>query len=98
MSSQPPRESSGSVRQVPCYPECGEGVQPSLDGGEPDRRRENGPVGADSMEVAQEPGQLDSEGNLGVGIDFHETVCDRHFPQAAAGASKHLQWEGFGGG
>ena len=36
-------------------------MRPGSEGGEPGRRREAGPVGADALDVAQEPGELDGK-------------------------------------
>lgn len=63
------RERAGGVRQVPRRPECCGGFRPSSEGGESGRRREAGPVGADTMGVAQEPGELDGKERPEVGID-----------------------------
>jgi hypothetical protein len=49
----------GGVRQVPRHPECGGGVRPGSEDAESGRRLETGPAGADAVDVAQEPGELD---------------------------------------
>ena len=50
------------------------------------------------MDVAQEPGELDREGNPEVGVDGPGTVCDRHGLRDEVGASRHLRAEGRRGG
>jgi hypothetical protein len=74
------RERSGGVRQIPHYPECVGGVRSGQEGREPGRRREGGPAGADPVNVAQEPGELDGEENLEVGVDGPKTVCEGAWP------------------
>ncbi len=51
------------------------------------RRREAGPAGANTVDVAQEPGELDGEGNPKVGVDGPRTACDGHGLPGEAGAS-----------
>jgi hypothetical protein len=46
------------------------------------------------VEVAEEPGRMDGQGNLEVGVDGHSTVCDGYGLREGAGASKHLRAEG----
>ncbi len=46
------------------------------------------------MEVAQEPGKLDGEGDPQVGVDGPGTVRDGHGLRDEAGASRHLPMEG----
>ncbi len=73
-------------------------MRPGPEGGEPGRHREAGPVGADAVDVAQEPGELDGEGNPEVGVDGPGTVCDGHGLRDEAGASRDLRAEGCRGG
>ncbi len=73
-------------------------MRPGSECGEPGRRREAGPVGADLLDVAQEPGELDGEGSPEVGVDGLGTVCDGHGLRDEAGASRHLRAEGCRGG
>jgi hypothetical protein len=40
--------------------------------------------------VAEQPGELDREGDLEVGIEGAGTVCDGHGLRDEAGASRHL--------
>ncbi len=44
-------------------------MRPGSGGGELGRRREAEPVGADALDVAQEPGELDGKGSPKVGVD-----------------------------
>ncbi len=97
-SERQPRECPGGVRQVPRHPEYGGGVRPGPEGREPGRHREAGPAGTDAVDVAQEPGELDGEGNPEVGVDGPGTVCDGHSLRDEAGASRHLRAEGCRGG
>ena len=53
---------SGGVGQVSFPSECGRGVQPSAEGREPGLRREGTVVGADALDKAQKPGELDGKG------------------------------------
>jgi hypothetical protein len=48
--------------------------------------------------VTQEPGELDREGNLVVGVDGPGTVRDGHGLRDEAGASRHLRAKGCRGG
>ncbi len=73
-------------------------MRPGPEGREPGRHREAGPAGADAVDVAQEPGELDREGNPEVGVDGPGTVCDRPRLRDEAGASRHLRAEGCRGG
>ena len=73
-------------------------MRPGAEGGEPGRRREAGPVGADALDVAQEPGELDGKGSPEVRVDGPGTMCDGHGLPDEAGASRHLRAEGCGGG
>ncbi len=73
-------------------------MRPGPEGREPCRRREAGPAGADALDVAQEPGELDGEGSPKVGVDDPRTVCDGHGLRDEAGASRHLRAEGCRGG
>jgi hypothetical protein len=66
-------------------------VRPGSEGGEPGRRREAGPVGADALDVAQEPGELDGKGSPEVGVDGPGTVCDGHGLLDEAGASRSYE-------
>jgi hypothetical protein len=43
---------------------------------EPHRRSKAGPVGADTMDVAQEPGELNGERNPEVGVYCPGAMCD----------------------
>jgi hypothetical protein len=60
----------------------------------PGQRREAGPVGANPLDMAQEPGPLEGEGSSEVAIDVPGAVCDVHRLQDEAGASRHLRMEG----
>ncbi len=73
-----PRERAGGVREVPIHPEFGASVRPDPDGQESGRGREARPVRSDTMDVAQEPGELGEEGSSEVGIDGLGTVRDGH--------------------
>ncbi len=73
-------------------------MRPGTEGREPCQHREAGPAGADAVDVAQEPGQLDGEGNPEVGVDGLGTVCDGPGLRDEAGASRHLRAEGCRGG
>ncbi len=73
-------------------------MRPGPEGGKPGRHREAGPAGANAVDVAQEPGELDGEGNPKVGVDGPGTVCDWHGLRDEAGASRHLRAEGCRGG
>jgi hypothetical protein len=53
-------------------------VQQGPEGLEPGRSREAGPVGADTVEAAQEPGEQDGEGSSEVRFDDPGTVRDGH--------------------
>ncbi len=53
-----------------------------------------GPVGANPVDVAQQPGQPDGEGSPKVGVDGTGTVSDAHGLRNEAGASRHLRMEG----
>ena len=44
--------------------------------------------------MAQEPSELDGEGNPEVGVDGSGTVCNGHGLRDEAGASRHLSLEG----
>ena len=46
--------------------------------------------------MAEEPGELDGEGNPEVGGDGSGTVCDGHGLRDEAGASRYLPMEGCG--
>ena len=46
------------------------------------------------MDVAQEPSELDGEGDPQVGVDVPETVRDGYGLRDEAGASRHLSMEG----
>ena len=46
--------------------------------------------------MAEEPGELDGEGNPEVGIDGSGTVCNGHGLRDEAGASRYLPMEGCG--
>ena len=48
------------------------------------------------MDVAEEPGELDGEGNPEVGVDGSGTVCNGHGLRDEAGASRYLPMEGCG--
>ena len=48
------------------------------------------------MDVAEEPGELDGEGNPEVGVDGCGTVRDGYGLRDEAGASRHLSMEGCG--
>ncbi len=69
-------------------------MRPGSEGGEPGRRREAGPVGADALDVAQEPGELDGKGSPKVGVDGPGTMCDGHGLTNEAGGSRYLWAEG----
>ena len=71
-----PRERLGGVRQVPRHPECGRGLLLGAEGRESCRRREEWPAGADTVDVAQEPCELDGEGDPQVRVDGPRTVRD----------------------
>ena len=73
-------------------------MRPGSEGGEPGRRREAGPAGADAVDVAQEPGELDGKGSPEVGVDGPGTMCDGHGLPDEAGASRPLPAEGCRGG
>ncbi len=73
-------------------------MRPGTEGRKPGRHREAGPAGANAVDVAQEPGELDGEGNPEMGVDGPGTVCDRHGLRDKAGASRHLRAEGRRGG
>ena len=64
-----------------------------MEGGGPRRCREAGPVGADALDVAQEPGELDGKGNPEVGVDGPETMYDGHGLPDEAGASRSYEWK-----
>ncbi len=86
------------MRQVPRHSECDGGMRPGAEGREPGRRREAEPVGADALDVAQEPGELDGKGSPKIGVDGPGTMCDWHGLPDEAGASRHLRAEGCRGG
>jgi hypothetical protein len=46
--------------------------------------------------VAEEPGELDGEGNPEVGVDGSGTVCDEHGLRGEASAARYLPMEGCG--
>lgn len=57
-----------------------------------------GPVGADALDVAQEPGEADGKGIPEVGFDGPETLRNGHGLPDEAGASGQLRAKGFRGG
>jgi hypothetical protein len=65
-------------------------VRPGSEGGELDRHRELGPVGAEALDVAHELRELDGKGNPESGFDCPGTVRSRHGLPDMAGASGHL--------
>ncbi len=71
-------------------------MRPNSEDREPGRCREAGFVGTDAVDVAEEPGELDGEGNPEVGVDGSGTVCNGHGLRDEAGASRHLSMEGCG--
>ncbi len=73
-------------------------MRPGPRGREPGRRREAGPVGADTLDVDQKPGQLDGKGNAEAGFDGPGTVLNRHNLPDEGGASRHLRVAGCRGG
>ncbi len=77
-SEREPRERSGGVRQIPCNPECGGRVRPGPKAQEPDRRWDAVTDGADSVDVAQEWGELDWEEKPKVGVDRPRMVRNGH--------------------
>ena len=72
-------------------------MRPGAEGGAPGRRREAGPVGADALDVAREPGGMDGKGSPEMGVDGHATMCDGHGLPAEAGVSIHLRAGGCRG-
>jgi hypothetical protein len=48
----------------------------------------------DTVEVVEEPGQMDGKGNPEMGVNGHSTVCDGYDLREGAAASKHLRAEG----
>ena len=72
-------------------------MRPGPEGRDPGRHREAGPVGADALNVAQEPGELDGKGSPEVGVDGPGTVRNGHGLRVEAGASRHLRVEGCRG-
>jgi hypothetical protein len=78
MSQLQHRERAGGVRQVPWHPVCGGDLRPDKEYREPVRCRKARSVGANPMDVAEEPGELDGKGGPEVGVDGPGTVCDGH--------------------
>ena len=66
-------------------------MRPGAESREPCRHPEAGPVGADALDVAQEPSELDGKGSPEVGVDGPGTMCDGHGLPDEAGASRHLR-------
>ncbi len=91
-----PRERAGGVRQVPCHPECCGGLRPNSEDRDPGRCRKARSAGTDAVDVAEEPGELDGEGNPEVGVDGSGTVCDGHGLRGEAGPSGYLPMGGCG--
>ena len=71
-------------------------MRPNSEDRESGRCREAGSVGTDAVDVAEEPGELDGEGNPEVGVDGSGTVCNGHGLRDEAGASRYLPMEGCG--
>jgi hypothetical protein len=89
-SKRQPRERAGGVRQVPRHPVWGGGRRPDSEDLEPGRCQKARPVGANPVDVAEEPGELDGKGGPEVGVDVPGTVCDGNGLRDEAGASRHL--------
>ncbi len=66
-SQRQPRERAAGVRQVPRHPVCGGGLR--LDSGdrEPGRCRKARSAGTNTVNVAEEPGEVDGKGDPEVG-------------------------------
>jgi len=69
---------ASGVRQVPRHPVCGGGVRPDSEDREPGRCRKARSAGANPVDLAEEPGELDGKGDPEVGVDVPGTVCDGH--------------------
>jgi hypothetical protein len=67
----------------------GRGVRPSAEGREQGRHRQAGTIGADTVVVTQEPGQLDGQKSPEVRVDCPETGWDWHRLRDEAGALRH---------
>ena len=89
-SQRQPWERTGGVRQVPRHPVCGRGLRPDSEDREPSRCRKARSAGANPVDVAEEPGEVDGKGDPEVGVGGPRTVCDGNGLRDKAGALRHL--------